>query len=72
MQVWMLKCSTRWDEGYGVVGIYSTLDSAEIGMLDHSAKYSFIRPSVHGQWTMGKLFMFMWMRKMHKNTSLNW
>ena len=39
MQVWMLKCSTRWDEGYGVVGIYSTLASAEIGMLDHSAKY---------------------------------
>jgi hypothetical protein len=41
MKVLMLKCSSRWDEGYGVVGIYSTLDSAEIGMLDHSAKYSF-------------------------------
>jgi len=43
MKVYMLKCSSGygWDEGYGVVGIYSTLDSAEIGMLDHSAKYSF-------------------------------
>jgi len=41
MKVFMLKCSTRWDEGYWVVNIYSTLASAEIDMLDHSAKYSF-------------------------------
>ena len=39
MKVFMLKCSVDWEQGYGVVNIYSTKEKASNGMLDHSAKY---------------------------------
>ena len=50
MKVFMVKCSTRWEEGYGVTGIYSTLEGAGDGMLDHSAKYSFY--SMRDSWAV--------------------
>jgi hypothetical protein len=54
MKVFMVKCSTRWEEGYyeeyGVTGIYSTLEGAGDGMLDHSAKSSFY--SMRDSWAV--------------------